>query len=352
MKTRASKNRWQWVGMTALLLAMAWQPAWAQEESRSPGAYQLFLPVIQQQNSSAEGSSAEREEAAVEVSAPLLDGEISFAANTVIATIAFDNQSVLRFVKFVSGDIALLEEAPEGALSIRSIPELSAEASLADVFYAFAEPETVMPPEVLAVAPLTATAKTQGWARSWMAAPVTAAQLTTGNCNDTNFRNAVNQFGYNDRETPDFRLNQTPRTSSYFAPDHYTPGNGLAYNFYEYVVGGSLGSIWYDVDRYASRVAVCDIDVVESSNPNGLAHPSIAYQGYSNPHMGPVVRMMYRRPGESVWSTATVRDFAANQVGTSLSWHFYTGADWDWRTDIYWAGADDSFDIGHAVEDL
>ena len=46
------------------------------------------------------------------------------------------------------------------------------------------------------------------------------------------------------------------------------------------------------------------------------------------------------------------RDFAASEVGKSYGWHFYTGLNWDWRTEIEAAGGDDQFDIGHAVEDL
>jgi hypothetical protein len=61
---------------------------------------------------------------------------------------------------------------------------------------------------------------------------------------------------------------------------------------------------------------------------------------------------MFRQPGQSTWTTAIAKDFAANEVGARIFWHFYTGLNWDWRTDVYWAGADDSFDIGHAVEDL
>ncbi len=68
--------------------------------------------------------------------------------------------------------------------------------------------------------------------------------------------------------------------------------------------------------------------------------------------MGPVVTMMYRLPDETTWSTAATKDFAANEVGLTLSWHFYTGSDWDWQTTIDWAGGDDSFDIGHALEDM
>lgn len=42
----------------------------------------------------------------------------------------------------------------------------------------------------------------------------------------------------------------------------------------------------------------------------------------------------------TAWSLAAARDFAADEVGVTLSWHFYTGLDLDWRTDIYWAGAE------------
>jgi hypothetical protein len=288
----------------------------------------------------------------VRETALLADGHIAFGNNKIIATVKLDNRSILRFVKFESGKIAVLEEAPKGAESISTVSELQNGTALADVFYAFSEPGTVVPQELLAVSQLTTKKKPQGWARPLITTPMIVSQLVTGNCNDATFRSWFDQYTYNDRGTPDVRLNQVPQTSSYFNQYNYAPGNGQSYRFYRYAVGENIGSIWYDVDRYVSRVAVCNIDQTESANIGGLAHPPISYQGYSNPHMGPVVTMSYRLPNETTWHTATTKDFAANEVGTTLSWHFFTGSNWDWKTTIDWAGGDDSFDIGHAVEDL
>lgn len=278
------------------------------------------------------------------------DGELGFAGNTVVATLELDNQSVLKFVQLADDQIAILEDAPSGAISISSVG-IPDDAAIAEVFYAFSLPGTPIPPALKGSEQINQQ-KPQGWARSLVNQQVQVANITTGNCSDTNFRNWFNNFPYNDRGTPDFRLNQVPRNSNFFERYRYAPGNGQSYRFYRYTVGGNNGSIWYNIDRYASRVAVCALDSIESENPGALAHPPISYQGYSNGHMGPVVRMMYRRPNQTTWTTANIKDFSSSDVGSTLSWHFYTGNNWDWRTDIYWAGGDDSFDIGHALEDL
>ena len=83
------------------------------------------------------------------------------------------------------------------------------------------------------------------------------------------------------------------------------------------------------------------------------AAPSITTPDYHNSHMGPQVRFSYRPQNTGgQYQTAAFHDFAASEAGTAMDWHFYTGNDWDWRTEIHWAGGDDSVDIAHAVEDL
>lgn len=279
----------------------------------------------------------------------LADGELSFGEHPVIATLELENRSVLRFVQLAEKQIAVLEDAPQGAKSIGSVG-IPADTAISEVFYAFSAPGTAIP-KALGTSPISEK-KPQGWARPMVNAPLQIAQSITSNCTNSNFRNWFNSFPYNDRGTPDFRLDQVPRTSSFFERYTETPGNGEAYRFYRYIVGGTEGSQWYNIDRYVSRVSVCAIDATESYNPGGRAHPSISYQGYSNDHMGPIVSMMYRRPNEAGWHVATRKDFAASEVGKTLSWHFYTDENWDWQTRILWAGGDDSFDIGHALEDL
>lgn len=277
------------------------------------------------------------------------DGELVIAQRSQVADLELPNGSVLHFVEFAKENIAVLEAQAAEVASISSVSELPLGASLADVFYAFSEEGTKIPERILAASTLSSSFGPQGWARELLNQSVKARS----NCTDSTFQGVVNGFLYNDRGTPDFRLNQVPRTSGYFDADHnYAPGNGQSYTFYNYAVGGNDGSVWSNVDRYYSRVAVCAIDTYETENPGNLAHPPISYQGYENGHMGPVVVMMYRLPGETLWHQAAAKDFATTQVGETLSWHFYTGLNWDWMTRIYWAGADDSFDIGHAVEDL
>lgn len=278
----------------------------------------------------------------------LKDGEIRFGNNKIVAKIELDNENILHFVELDSDNIAVFEEISKDTRGINSIAELQGDASLVDIFYAFSKPGTAIPQELFTVSKQKIFGKPQGWARALVVAPVAVAQLTTGSCNDTNFRNWFNQFPYNDRGTPDFRLNQVPRTSSYFEPQQESV-NGQPFQSYRYTVGGNTGSVWSDVDRYVTRVAVCQIDSVagETNNLGGLAHPP-----GTNGHMGPVVTIWYRRPNQANWGVAITKDFAANEVGSTSQWHFYSGNDWDWQTSIYWAGADDSFDIGHALEDL
>jgi hypothetical protein len=362
MHMQSTKLKLLWIGLSVLLLVTPIQQVWGQEGSGAldTATFQTFLPLIQQHGGAMATVGEEQNQEFADVSTTFTqswstlptDGQIVFGDNEVVATITLDNGSVLRFVKLQPGDIAVLEEAPEGATSIRAVTELQDDTPLADVFYAFSEPGTAVPQALLNDSQLTTAGKPQGWARASVATSAVASQLTTGICNDTTFRGWFDQFSYDDRGTPDYRLNQAPGTSSYFERYRFTPGNGSGYTFYRYTVGGNDGSVWADVDRYASLVAVCNIGAFEPENPGNWAHPSISYQGYVNPHMGPTVSFLYRRPGETTWRQAAYKDFAPNEVGKFFDWHFYTGTNWDWRTDIDWAGADDNFDIGHAVEDL
>jgi hypothetical protein len=298
----------------------------------------------------APGESGARLETRDAARAELRDGELAVGARGQVAELALPNGSTLHFVEFDERNVAVLEVQKAGSAGLADLAGLPADASAADVFFALSPPGTAVPARLAAAAPRSRDARPQGWARAQLEQ---SSALSTGNCNDTSFQNAVNGHGYNDRGTPDFRLNQVPRTSGHFDVDHnYAPGNGQSYTFYDYSVGGNSGSIWSDVDRYYTRVAVCAIDSFESENPGDDAHPYISYQGYVNNHMGPVVTINYRLPGEATWRQAAAKDFAANEAGDAIAWHFYTGANFDWQTRIYWAGADDSFDIGHAVADL
>lgn len=297
----------------------------------------------------ATGCQDSGENLAIEDTMMLSDGELQFEGSDVVASLSLSNGSEMHFVEFAPDNLAVLLEEPSKAKPL-SFDGLEDSAELADVFYAFSNPGETIPARLLEVSTLTDSNQEQGWAR---ATAVTQDAQTTGACNDTRLRNWVNSFNYNDRGTPFFRMNKVPDTSGYFqANDNYSPGNGVSYRFFDYVVNGTKGSIFHNVDRFASRVAVCAIDTYEPQNPASAAHPAISFQGFNNTHMGPVVAFGYRLPGASSWNWPAAKDFASNEAGTTLSWHFNTGANWDWQTKIYWAGGDDSFDIGHAVEDL
>lgn len=290
---------------------------------------------------------------------PLRDGELRIAEGAEVAHLHLSNGSSLYFVEVAPGMTGVLEMQAPGVASISSVTELGRDATPTDVFFAFSEEGTEIPERLIEAAP-PATFGPQGWARGL----VNLSPVGRAPCNDADVRNYVNSFGYNDRGTPNFRLNQKPESSSYF--DDYVEPEAPGYYFYEYKVGGNTGSIWSDVDRYLSYVAVCAIDSKDNRNPGDKAHPAIVIKCdydnpetpeedvcYTNSHMGPQVRISYRRQNTGgSYTTKVFKDFAASEVGTAVYWHFYTGTDWDWRTEIHWAGGDDSFDIAHAVEDL
>ncbi len=277
----------------------------------------------------------------------LEDGELRLADGAEVARLELENGSSLYFLEVEPGAVGVLELQAPGAAGISSMVELEKHASPTDVFYAFSSPGTPVPERLLAIAKPSADFGVQGWANDLLGlAPVGRAT-----CNNTDVQNWVNSFGYNDRGTPSFRLDQVPRTSSFFVDyvENWEPG----YYFYEYSVGGNTGSVWSNIDRYYSYVAVCAIDTTDTRNPGHKAHPSITTPDYHNGHMGPQVRFSYRRQNTGgQYQTAAFKDFAASEVGMVFDWHFYTGTDWDWKTEIHWAGGDDSFDIAHAVEDL
>lgn len=291
----------------------------------------------------------------------LRDGELRIAEGAEVAHLHLSNGSSLYFVEVAPGMAGVLEMQAPGVASISSVTELGRDATPTDVFFAFSEEGTEIPKRLIEAAP-PATFGPQGWARGL----VNLSPVGRAPCNDTDVQNYVNSFGYNDRGTPKFRLNQKPKSSSNFVDyvENWEPG----YYFYEYSVGGNTGSIWSDVDRYLTYVAVCDIDKTDNRNPGDKAHPAIVVycdyddpetpdkdKCYTNSHMGPQVKFSYRRQNTGGSYTTTpfmFKDFAASEVGTAVAWHFYTGTDWDWRTEIHWAGGDDLFDIAHAVKDL
>lgn len=286
------------------------------------------------------------------------DGEVFVEASDDVAQLTLENGSQLYFVEFEPGNVGVLEDMPEGVTSIGTLSHLLREATIAEVFFAFSEEGSEIPQRLLDASgdrwPIP-SGTVQGWGRTMLGQQGPDNKYDeygSSNCTDSVFKSIVNSKGYNDRGTPDFRMNKVPDSTAFFKGSKYKPGNGKSYWFWDYFVGGTEGSTWYDVDRYYSRVAVCKIDYYEPQNPYGLAHPPISYQGYVNNHMGPAVWFLYRRPGQTTWSSAASKDFSSSQAGTATAWHFYTGKNWDWQTRIYWAGGDDKFDIGHAVEDL
>jgi len=164
-------------------------------------------------------------------------------------------------------------------------------------------------------------------------------------CNDGKFKAAITKYNYKDRGTPDFRLNQVVGSSAYFAPysasimSQFACIGGPCTQLYYYKIGRNRGSVWQNVDRYATRVAFCRFG----------DHPH--FSDDLGKHIGPIVRISYRKPGQQTWTLATITVFSKSDVGKAVAWHFHSGRDWDWFTSIELSAPGDVFDIGHAVKD-
>jgi hypothetical protein len=306
----------------------------------------------------------------------LADGELRFAESASVTSLMLDNGAAFHFVEVEPGSVGVLEEVPREARGIASLRELR-ELSIAELYHALSEQGSLAPPNIASATKRPGVssvrmvrqhdrlneARPQGWARALLSSSTQARStsaegnqaLAAGICDDDTFMETVQFYGYNDRDTPRFRLNRKPNSLSNFVK-YAEPIEGANLTFYRYTVGGHIGSLWSNVDRFVSIVAVCAIDTHEPSNPGNAAHPAYSDGlpgGFSTLHWGPSVRFSYRKPGGS-WQSEPLmfKDFAASEVGKSYGWHFYTGLDWDWLTEIQAAGGDDRFDIGHAVEDL
>lgn len=282
---------------------------------------------------------------------PITDGELRFPAGSEVARLELEGGQALHFIELEPGAVGVLEIIPAGRPSIAQVPQVGARLSTVDLFRAFAAPGQPLPERLRGTDEPRLELGDQGWARPLLA-QVTVPRAN--NCPNSTVTSWVGGFGYNDRSTPVYRLDAVPSVHSAFVPyvENWTPG----FYFWEYDLGHAQGpgSIFSDVDRYATYVVVCTIDTTDNRNPGDKAHPSITTDVYHNPHMGPYVRFSYRTSGVDTgsYTYAAQHDFTAAEAGQGLAWYFNSGTNWDWRTEIHWAGGDDSFDIGHAVEDL
>lgn len=268
------------------------------------------------------------------------DGHVQVAGD-IIAKVALDNGAQFMFIG-VAGGIGVLEGLPPGVAGFESFPALK-NASVADMYMAISEPGSPIP-EAIKSSSVDNGLGAQGWMRAAIAAGNYA--VPRSNCTDSTFSQAVQSFGYNDRGTPSLRLNQSVGSSGFFI--QHTECFGTSWpagcpQFYRYEVGGNNGSVWSDVDQYYTRVAVCGLG----------SHPTITSNyGLVWTHPGPTISVWWRNANNGNWNIAFNVDVAANQVGGFWHWHSGTAINHDWRTRIELAKPNDSFDIGHAVEDL
>lgn len=273
---------------------------------------------------------------------PAADGNSDVqVGGDVIAKILLDNGSKFMFIGG-EGGISVLEGLPAGAPGFKSFSALQ-NATVADMYMAISEPGSPIPDAIKHSSVDNGLGK-QGWMRAEIAAGNYTAPR--GNCTDSTFTQAVQATGYNDRGTPTLRLNQYVGDSPYFK--QYTECFGTNFpggcpKFYRYEVGGNNGSVWYNVDQYFTRVAVCGLGY----------HPTITTNyGIVWAHPGPTISVWKRAPNNANWELEFSDDVNPNQVGWSWTWHPPTLANYDWRTRIELAKFGDFFDIGHAVEDL
>jgi hypothetical protein len=287
---------------------------------------------------------SEEETPQLEDAVPLADGELRAGA-PILADVTLGSGNHLIFLE-LEGGVALYERTPPDAPGLES-HEILRGASVAEVFLAATEADTPIPEALLRRSQVSRELGPRGWLRD-PAVAVTPPPASHA-CDNSAFASAVAAFGYDDRGTPDLRLNQLVAVQAPFFVGHSecmgTSWNGPCPYFYRYEVGGNNGSIWYDVDRYYTRVAICGMG----------AHPTIT-SNYGNTwtHPGPVVQVWYRTTDSTTWKSALHEDLTAADVGSVRAWHYNGsgGPDWDWRTTITLAKPYDSFDIGHALEDL
>jgi hypothetical protein len=274
------------------------------------------------------------------------DGEI-IVSKTMLADVKLDDGPQLVFIDLADPgqkpQVGVYEFVATGHLGTADFAEL-ANVSPLELFLAATDADTQVPERLLATDASTSD-KLQNVQRGWLRDAVLSGQQAKGICTDSEFMAAVNAKGYNDRGTPSFRLNKTAGTSGYFAPQGYTwyPENVGANYYNHYTVGGNAGSVWSNIDRYYTRVAVCAI----GSHPT-LTNPST---GATVVHPGPTISVRYRDSNDNPYSYAIVLNHDYSSTGYS-NWHFNSGSNWDWRTQIDHAADGDQFDIGHAVEDL
>ena len=272
------------------------------------------------------------------------DGEAKFI-DRVLTTAELEGGTKIIFTE-TGGGVGAYEIVPPGAPGLAEFPQLK-NASLIDVFLSVTPANTRIPDKISKISKPSKHIGPQGWVNN----AITRGhfKLERSSCSNTSFSNAVTSKGYNDRGTPKLRLDKRVGFTSLFVERQECFGtswqNGCP-DFYRYELGGNNGSIFYNVDKYYTRVAICGLG----------SHPTISTTyGSVWSHPGPILRVSYRDSNNNGWYSTIYEDFATNDIGGVRAWHFWGGAayrNYDWRTRIEYAKPYDYFDIGHAVEDL
>ncbi|MGR9053695.1 MAG: hypothetical protein ACU84J_13705 [Gammaproteobacteria bacterium] len=273
------------------------------------------------------------------------DGEVEFDG-TIIADMRLATGTRVVFVDLVDG-VGAYEQVPPGAPSLAEFPALRG-APMVDLFLAMSEPNTPVPEAIKKYSKPSRHIGRQGWIHD--AVRLGQFDLPRANCTNSTFSDAVVSKGYDDRGTPVLRLDQRVGFTGNFVAHTECFGTGWVGGcptFYRYEpVSGTNGSIFPNVDKYYTRVAVC-----------GLGnHPTITSNyGTTWVHPGPVLDIDYRDSNNNGYYSAVHEDFTESDVGGVRAWHYTGGTNhwnYDWRTRITLSKVNDYFDIGHAVEDL
>lgn len=263
----------------------------------------------------------------------------------VLEDVLLDTGTRIMFIEMEDG-VGAFEQIPIGAPGIAEFPALRG-APLIDIFLAISEPGTPVPESIKHYSKPSQDIGEQGWIHN--AVRLGHFDLPRANCTNSTFSNAVTSKGYDDRGTPVLRLDKLVGVTGYFKEHKQCFGTnwvGGCPKFYNYEVNGVNGSIFHNVDKYYTRVALCGLG----------SHPTITSNyGSSWTHPGPLLQVSYRNSNNNGYYYVISKDFSTNEIGWAYAWHYTDGSgywNYDWRTQITLSKKNDYFDIGHAVEDL
>lgn len=228
--------------------------------------------------------------------------------------VALDNDAIVSFYEFSDANgassIGIMETLPPHVASVLEHEQLK-NATPFEIFQAIAEAGTAIPEQFKHKATEASTQHAQGWFRhthSKISAPAA--------CSGATFQNQINGFGYPKKL---IRLDERPQDHPGRWPSsRYVTGGVIFYNAHNYKAQVN------SVDRFYTKVIACSL----ANHPDSSARKFV---------------ITGRSPGGTVHE---VVNKSVQTVGTSAAWHFYTGTDWKWTTEVKRAMPSDRYNIG------